>query len=105
MTSMEYLGSIPLEFFLDEVKDKYYPRGNYDDQYMRWTTLHQKWDQTMLEFTNTFYNLHTKMGIKESKWHLVLKYHGALYRYIQTEMEFMDISSLRVTYRYVVKIE
>jgi hypothetical protein len=36
---------------------------------------------------------------------LVLKYHGALHRYIQTEMDFLDISSLGVAYRYVVKIE
>jgi hypothetical protein len=35
----------------------------------------------------------------------VLKYHGALHRYIQTEMEFLDISSLGAAYRYVVKIE
>jgi hypothetical protein len=45
------------------------------------------------------------MGIKYSERHLVLKYRGALHRYIDTEMEFMDISSLGVTYRYVVKIE
>jgi hypothetical protein len=30
---------------------------------------------------------------------------GALHRYIHTKMEFMDISSLGVAYRYVVKIE
>jgi hypothetical protein len=36
---------------------------------------------------------------------LVLKYHGALHRYIQTEMDFLGISSLGDTYRYVVKIE
>jgi hypothetical protein len=35
----------------------------------------------------------------------VLKYHDALHRYIQTEMEFLDISSLGAAYRYVVKIE
>jgi hypothetical protein len=29
----------------------------------------------------------------------------ALHRYIQTEMEFLDISSLGVAYRYAVKIE
>jgi hypothetical protein len=29
---------------------------------------------------------------------MVLKYHGALHRYIQTEMEFLDISSLGATY-------
>jgi hypothetical protein len=45
------------------------------------------------------------MGIKYSKRHMVLKYHSALHRYIQIEMEFMDIPSLGATYRYVVKIE
>jgi hypothetical protein len=57
------------------------------------------------EFTNTFHTLRTKLGIKDSKRHLVLKYRGALHRYIQTEMDFLDISSLGVAYRYVVKIE
>jgi hypothetical protein len=36
---------------------------------------------------------------------MVLKYHGFLHRYIQNEMEFLDIASLGVTYRYVVNIE
>jgi hypothetical protein len=45
------------------------------------------------------------MGIKYSERHLVLKYRGALHRYIQTEMEFLDISSLGAAYRYAVKIE
>jgi hypothetical protein len=36
---------------------------------------------------------------------IVLKYHGALHRYIQTEMDFLDISSLGMAYPYVVKIE
>jgi hypothetical protein len=31
---------------------------------------------------------------------MVLKYHGALHRYIHTEMEFLDISSLGTAYRY-----
>ena len=84
---------------------QYYPIGNYDDQYMRWTTLWQERGQAVPEFTNTFHTLHTKMGIKDSERHLVLKYCGALHRYIQTEMEFLDISSLSSTYRYVVKIE
>jgi hypothetical protein len=30
------------DFFMDVVKEKYYPMGNYDDQYMRWTMLHQE---------------------------------------------------------------
>jgi hypothetical protein len=36
---------------------------------------------------------------------LVLKYRGALHRYLQTEMDFLDISSLSVAYRYAFKIE
>jgi hypothetical protein len=45
------------------------------------------------------------MGIKDSKRHLVLKYREALYRYIQTKMDFLDISSLGDAYRYAIKIE
>jgi hypothetical protein len=45
------------------------------------------------------------MGIKDSKRHLVLKYRGAMHRYIHTEMEFLDISSWGIAYRYVIKIE
>ena len=33
------------------------------------------------------------------------QYRGALHIYIQTEMEFLDISSLGAAYQYVVKIE
>jgi hypothetical protein len=72
---------------------------------MRWTTLWQERGQAVPEFTNTFHTLHTKLGIKDSERHLVLKYRGALHRYIQTEMDFLDISSLSVSYRYAVKIE
>jgi hypothetical protein len=54
---------------------------------------------------NIFHILHTKLGIKYLEKHMVLKYHGALHRYIQVEMEFLDISSLGAAYRYVVKIE
>jgi hypothetical protein len=93
------------DFFVDAFKEQYYLVGNYDNQYMRWTTLRQERGQKVSKFTNTFHTLCTKMGIKDSKWHLVLKYHGALHRYIQTKMDFLDISSLGVSYRYVVKIE
>jgi hypothetical protein len=51
---------------------------------MRWTTLRQERGQAVPEFTNTFHTLRTKLGIKDSEKHLVLKYHGALHRYIQT---------------------
>jgi hypothetical protein len=30
------------DFFVDVVKEQYYPVGNYDDQYMRWTTLRKE---------------------------------------------------------------
>jgi hypothetical protein len=80
---------------VDAVKEQYYPVGKYDDRYVRWTTLCQERGQAVLEFTNTFHTLHTKLGIKYFEWYLVLKYHGALHRYIQTEMDFLDISSLR----------
>jgi heme-binding NEAT domain protein len=44
------------------------------------------------------------LGIKYSEHHLVLKYHGFFHRYIQTEMEFLDITSLGMAYRYDVNI-
>jgi hypothetical protein len=47
------------EYFMDVIKEQYYPVGNYDDQYMRWTTLHQEWGQTVSKFTNTFHTLCT----------------------------------------------
>jgi hypothetical protein len=87
---------------VDVVKEQYYPIDNYEDQYMRWTTRRQEKGQTVLEFTNTFHPLRTKMGIKDFERHLVLKYHGALHRYIQTKMDFLNISSLGA---YVVKIK
>jgi hypothetical protein len=59
----------------------------------------------VLEYTNIFHTLHSKLDIKDSEWHLVLKYHNGLHRYIQTKMDFLDISSLGVSYRYAVKIE
>ena len=39
------------------------------------------------------HTLCSKMGIKDSMWHLVFKYHSGLHVYIQTEMEFLEISS------------
>jgi hypothetical protein len=93
------------ESFRDVIKEQYYLVESYDDLYTKWTTLRQERDQTMQDFTNIFHTLHTNLGIKDSKRNLVLKYRGALHRYIQTEMEFLDISSLGATYRYAVKIE
>jgi hypothetical protein len=91
--------------FRDSIKEQYYHVGRYEDHYTRWTTLHQERDQTILDFTDIFHALHTKLGIKDSKRNLVLKYHDCLHRYIQTEMEFLDITSLGTNYRYTVNIE
>ena len=87
------------------IKEQYCPVRSYDNLYTKWTTLQQERDQAVPKFTNIFHTLRTKLGIKYSEWHLVLKYHGILHTYIQAKMEFMDISSLGAAYWYVVKIE
>jgi hypothetical protein len=91
--------------FRDAIKEQYYPVGRYEDKYIQWTTLQQQRDQDVHEITNMFHTLRTKLGIKDSEKHLVLKYRGCLHRYIQEKMEFLDISSLSVVYRYAAKIE
>jgi hypothetical protein len=93
------------ESLRDAIKEQYYLVGSYDDLYTKWTTLRQERDQAVPDFTNIFHTLRTKLGIKDSERNLVLKYCGAMHRYIQTEMEFLDISSLSAAYQYVVKIE
>ena len=79
--------------------------GTYDDQYTKWTILHQERDQMVSEYTNNFHTLRRKLSIKDSKWYLILKYRSGLHRYIRIEMDFLDISSLGSAYRYAVKIE
>ena len=49
--------------------------------------------------------MHTKLSIKDFERHLILKYRSGLHRYIRTEMDFLNISSLGSTYWYAVKIE
>jgi hypothetical protein len=100
-----YTVAITWESFRDAIKEQYYLIGSYDDLYTKWTTLRQERDQAVPEFTNIFHTLHTKMGIKYFERHMVLNYRDGLHRYIQAEMEFLDISSLGTAYRYVVKIE
>jgi hypothetical protein len=95
----------PKPTFVDSLKEQYYHVGNYDDQYTTWTNLCQERNQTVLEYTNIFPTLCTKLGIRDSELHLVLKYCSGLHSYIQIDMEFLDISSLGDAYRYVVKIE
>jgi hypothetical protein len=52
------------EFFVDAVKEQYYPVGNCEFQYMISTTIWKERGQEVLEFTNTFHTLRTKLGIK-----------------------------------------
>jgi hypothetical protein len=87
------------------IKEQYYLMGSYEDKYIQWTTLRQQRDQDVHELTNLFHTLHTKLGIKYSEKHLVLNYHIFLHKYIQEEMEFLDISSLGTAYQYATKIE
>eukprot|EP00253_Pinus_taeda_P024804 PITA_24804 len=91
--------------FRDAIKEQYYPVKSYEDKYIKWTTLWQGRDQDVSEFTNIFHTLRTQIGIKDSEMHLVLNYGGFLHKYIQEEMEFLEISSLGTAYRYAVKIE
>jgi hypothetical protein len=70
------------DILIDPFKEKYYPVKKYDNNYMRWTMLHQERGQTVLEFKNTFHTLCTKLGIKDSERHMVLKYHGDIHSYI-----------------------
>ena len=79
--------------------------GIYEDKYIQWTTLRQQRDQDVHELMNLFHTLRTKLGIKDSERHLLLKYCRFLHIYIQEEMEFFDITSLHTTYYYSSKIE
>ena len=82
-TLLEFFGDNPTwAYFIDVIKEHYYHVGNYDDQYTKWTILRQERDQTVSEYTNNFHTLRTKMSIKDSERHLILKYHSGLHWYI-----------------------
>jgi hypothetical protein len=91
--------------FRDTITEQYYLVGSYEEKYIQWNTLWKERDQDMHEMTNRFHTLRTKLGIKDSEKNLVLKYRNFLHRYIQEEMEFLDISSLGAAYWYAAKIE
>jgi len=92
-------------YFQDVVQEQYYPMGRYEDKYIQWTTLRQQRDQGVHELTNLFHTLCTNLGIKYSEKHMVLNYHSFFHKYIQEEMEFLDISSLGEAYRYASKVK
>ena len=91
--------------FWDTIKEQYYPMGSYEDKHIQWTTLQKQRDQDVHKLTNLFHTLRTKLGIKDSERHLVLKYRGCLHKHIQEEMEFLDITLLGMAYHYVANIE
>jgi len=91
--------------FRDAIKEQYCPVETYEDEYIKWTTLWQGRDQDVSKFTNLFHTLRTKLGIKDTEQHLILKYRGCLHKYIQEEIEFLNISSLGTAYRYAVKVK
>jgi hypothetical protein len=62
--------TITWESFRDAIKEQYYPVRSYDDLYTKWTTLQQERDQVVLNFTNIFHTLSTKLGIEDSERHL-----------------------------------
>ena len=82
----------------------YFWKAHLDWNFL-YCTLRQQRDQDVHELANLFHTLHTKLGIKDSEKHLVLKYHSFLHINIQEEMKFLDISSLGTAYQYATKIE
>ena len=66
--------------------------------------MRQQRDQHVHELTILFHTLGTKLGIKDSKKHLVLKYYSCLHKYIQGEMEFLKITSLSMAYWFAANI-
>ena len=103
--TLSVLSHTHLELFPGGHKEQYYSMGSYENKYIQWTTLRQQRDQDVHELTNQFHTLCTNLGIKYLEKNLVLNYCSCLHRYIQEEMEFLDISSLGTTYQYATKIE
>eukprot|EP00253_Pinus_taeda_P025886 PITA_25886 len=81
--------------FWDAIKEQYYPVKSYEDKYIKWTKLQQGRDQDVPEFTNIFHTLRTKLGIKNSELHLVLKYRGYLHRSLNKRSETLDLQIRR----------
>eukprot|EP00253_Pinus_taeda_P013703 PITA_13703 len=82
-TGSLFLAAPTWNSFWDAIKEQYYPVGSHEDEYIKWTTLRQRRDQDMPEFTNLFHTLRTKLAIKDSEQHLILKYHGYLHKAAQ----------------------
>ena len=91
--------------FVGYIKEAYLPEDVYEQKYIEWQLLRQKRDQSVQDYTNTFHALSTNLGIEDSEKHQILKYCSGLHRYIQPEMEFLNIETLETIYKYATKIE
>ena len=91
--------------FVGYIKEAYLPEDVYEQKYIKWQLLRQKRGQSVQDYTNTFHALSAKLGIEDSEKHRILKYRSGLHRYIQTEMEFLNIETLAAAYKYATKIE
>ena len=69
----------------------------------RWTTLHQQKDQTVQDYINALHILWTKLGIKDSDKHIVLKYIAGYIGSTQHK-QLLDTFSLQAAYCYAIKI-
>lgn len=72
---------------------------------LKWPHCGREGTKTFQSLPIFFHTLHTNLGIKDSEEHLVLKYCDYLHKYIQEEIEFLNISLLNTTYQYAVKVE
>lgn len=91
--------------FVEYIKEAYLPEDIYEQKYIEWQLLRQRRDQSVQDYTNTFHSLSAKLGINDSEKHRILKYRSGLHRYIQTEMDFLNIETLATAYKYATKIE
>ena len=60
--------------FIDVIKEQYYPVGNYDDQYTKWTILRQERDQTNFILCGQSWVSKTPSGT--SSWNIAVVYIG-----------------------------
>lgn len=87
--------------FRGVIKEQYYPVDIYEDKYIQWTTSRQQ--RIMMCMRWRIFSVPCAQSWASKI--RVLKYHDFLHKYIHEEIEFLDISSLSATYRYVAKIK
>jgi hypothetical protein len=61
--------------FVDALKEEFYPVGNYDDQVHEMDNFASGERPDGVRVHQYLPYLALKLGIRDSEWHLVLKYH------------------------------